>query len=136
MEGLGVVHDLHVEAPREYAGEIRWQGLPSVVPAFADALFETPIGELVGPVETDFGWHVILVEAERPAEMPDDGERQRIAEAYVLSRTRNRFVQERLATLMAQAHVGAYQENIGLLALEPEERVRAQAEQQRGAFER
>jgi hypothetical protein len=31
------------------------------VPEFANALVVAPVGEPFGPVETDFGWHVILV---------------------------------------------------------------------------
>ena len=33
------------------------------VPSFADASMEAPIGELYGPVESDFGWHLLIVDS-------------------------------------------------------------------------
>jgi len=37
-----------------------------MVPAFEEAAFVTPVGEVAGPVRTSFGFHVIKVEAHNP----------------------------------------------------------------------
>ena len=41
------------------------------VPAFAEATVSAPIGEVTGPVETEFGFHVIVVD-ERTVATPDE----------------------------------------------------------------
>jgi len=41
------------------------------VPAFAEATVSAPIGEATGPVETEFGFHIIVVE-ERTVATPED----------------------------------------------------------------
>jgi peptidylprolyl isomerase/peptidyl-prolyl cis-trans isomerase D len=42
-------------------GDLGWFGKGRMVQAFEDAAFSAPIGRLVGPVETQFGYHVIEV---------------------------------------------------------------------------
>ena len=39
------------------------------VPEFADAVKKAPQGEVVGPVKTEFGYHLILVSDSKPAEI-------------------------------------------------------------------
>jgi parvulin-like peptidyl-prolyl isomerase len=43
----------------------------SFVPAFAQATLDAPIGEAYGPVETEFGWHVLLVSERTVLERAD-----------------------------------------------------------------
>jgi peptidyl-prolyl cis-trans isomerase C len=42
-----------------------------MVPEFATAAFEAAAGQLVGPVRTQFGWHVIRVEEKRETKPPE-----------------------------------------------------------------
>jgi parvulin-like peptidyl-prolyl isomerase len=42
-------------------GELRWTTKDGWVKPFADAAFKARIGEIVGPVRTQFGWHIIKV---------------------------------------------------------------------------
>lgn len=60
-------------------GDLGWFTQARMVPEFAAAAFATPAGSLAGPVETQFGWHVILVTGSR-AERPFDEVRELVAE--------------------------------------------------------
>lgn len=51
-------------------GDLGYFTKERMVPAFADAAFSAKNGELVKPVKSDFGWHVILVEDHRPVKAP------------------------------------------------------------------
>lgn len=51
-------------------GDLGCVSSSSYVPPFAAAVDGAEIGVVAGPVQTDFGWHVILVEGEEPVE-PD-----------------------------------------------------------------
>ena len=47
-------------------GDLGWQEHDSLVKPFADAAWSLKPGEISPPVETDFGWHVIKLEAIEP----------------------------------------------------------------------
>lgn len=53
---------------KEEGGDLGCQGEGSFVPEFEEAAFSAEEGEVVGPVETEFGYHVIKVTETRPAE--------------------------------------------------------------------
>jgi len=53
---------------RERGGDLGWFSRGRMVAPFEDAAFGAEIGELVGPVETPFGFHVLQVLAERGEE--------------------------------------------------------------------
>ncbi len=42
-------------------GDLGWFGKGDMVPEFDAAVFGAKKGALLGPVKTQFGWHVILV---------------------------------------------------------------------------
>ena len=48
-------------------GDLGEFGKGQMVPAFEEAAFAAEVGKVVGPVKTDFGYHLILVEAHNEA---------------------------------------------------------------------
>jgi hypothetical protein len=44
-------------------GELGWAPVTNFVPPFAEAVTNAEIGALVGPVQSEFGWHIIQVRA-------------------------------------------------------------------------
>lgn len=51
-------------------GDLGWFGLGAMVKPFEDAVVTAKVGEVTGPVQSDFGWHLILVTETRNAEAP------------------------------------------------------------------
>ena len=51
-------------------GDLGWFGTGAMVKPFEDAVVAAQIGKVVGPVKTDFGWHLILVSETRNAAAP------------------------------------------------------------------
>jgi len=46
-------------------GDLGWFEKGQMVPAFETAAFNAKKGDLVGPVKTQFGWHLILVKDQK-----------------------------------------------------------------------
>jgi len=46
-------------------GDLGWFGRGQMVPPFENAAFNGKKGDLVGPVKTEFGWHLILIKDQR-----------------------------------------------------------------------
>ncbi|MEM1055975.1 MAG: peptidyl-prolyl cis-trans isomerase [Bacteroidota bacterium] len=51
------------ESNASQGGDLGWFGRGRMVRPFEEAAFSAPVGRIVGPVETQFGWHLIRVEA-------------------------------------------------------------------------
>lgn len=51
-------------------GDLGWFGLGVMVKPFEDAVVGAKVGEVVGPIKTDFGWHLILVSETRNKQAP------------------------------------------------------------------
>lgn len=51
-------------------GDLGWFGLGMMVKPFEDAVVAAAPGSVVGPVQTDFGWHIIKVNEVRDAAKP------------------------------------------------------------------
>ena len=51
-------------------GDLGWLGLGMMVKPFEDAVVAAKVGEVSGPIQTDFGFHLILVKETRVAEKP------------------------------------------------------------------
>ncbi len=51
-------------------GDLGWFGLGMMVKPFEDAVVGAKVGEVTGPVQSEFGYHLILVKETRVAEKP------------------------------------------------------------------
>jgi len=51
---------------KDLGGDLGWFGRGSMVPEFEDAVFSAKPGEIVGPIRSQFGFHIIKVEGFRP----------------------------------------------------------------------
>ena len=76
------------ESNRARGGTLGFFGRGRMVPAFEEAAFNATVGELVGPVKTDFGYHLIEVQDRR------DGGLQPFEE--VQAAVRSRLIGERV----------------------------------------
>ena len=82
-------------------GDLGWFGLGMMVKPFEDAVVGMKAGEVVGPVKTDFGWHLVKLIATRDAAKPTlDDVRDELA-VEIETKT----VEEHIATLTAAATV-------------------------------
>lgn len=51
-------------------GDLGWFGLGAMVKPFEDAVVAAKVGEVTGPIQSDFGWHLIKVAETRIASTP------------------------------------------------------------------
>ncbi|PHR59640.1 MAG: peptidylprolyl isomerase [Robiginitomaculum sp.] len=57
-------------ATRLEGGDLGFFNQESMVEPFANAAFLMKVGELSGPIQTRYGWHIIRIEARRKAKIP------------------------------------------------------------------
>jgi peptidyl-prolyl cis-trans isomerase C len=77
-------------------GDLGWFGVGMMVKPFEDAVLAAEVGKVTGPVQTDFGWHLLIVKETRVAAQPTIDElrdelaaevEQKALEAHVASLT-------------------------------------------------
>ncbi len=82
-------------------GELGWFGLGVMVKPFEDAVVAAEVGKVSGPVQTDFGWHLVLVKETRIAALPTlDDLREELA-----AEIENKAIEDHVATLTGAAKV-------------------------------
>lgn len=86
-----LARDYSDDASAAAGGDLGFFPRGRMVLPFEAAAFALPVGEVAGPVATDFGWHLIRVEA-RQAAAP-------LSEAEALVLLRNRFAEARRGPL-------------------------------------
>ena len=72
-------------------GELGWSTPDQFVPQFAEAMLAADIGEVSAPFESEFGWHILLVQDRREQDMSDEARRNMATDLLF----RRRFEEER-----------------------------------------
>ncbi len=94
---LAMEHSTGPSGPN--GGVLGWFGKGTMVPEFQNAVEEMETGEVAGPIETQFGWHVIKLNETRDKEPPSlDQVRAEIV---------GQLNQEAIEALLAQLHADA-----------------------------
>lgn len=52
-------------------GSLGWFGLGAMVPEFEQAVTEMEVGEIAGPLQTQFGWHLVVLNDTRMSTAPE-----------------------------------------------------------------
>lgn len=60
------------ESNSQKGGDLGWFDKDTMVPEFTEVAFSLEVGEISGPVKTDFGFHIIQVIAKRENQIPPD----------------------------------------------------------------
>ncbi|KIC10304.1 peptidylprolyl isomerase [Leisingera sp. ANG-M1] len=82
-------------------GDLGWFTTGRMVPEFEQAVLKLQSGEVSGPVQTQFGWHVILLHERRKTEAPEFDE----VRAQLADELRQKAVEDRVNELTAAAEI-------------------------------
>ena len=82
-------------------GQLGWFGAGAMVPSFEAAVISLEIGEVSDPVQTQFGWHVIVLNETRTPDAPTLDE----VREELLQDVRDTAVEEYVASLTADAQI-------------------------------
>lgn len=98
------------DGTRSQGGDLGFFARETMVPEFAEAAFALSPGEIAGPVQTQFGWHLIAVTDERERPIPSFDEVQdELVEAL-----RREAVEGLLGDLRADAEISVDEDRPGL----------------------
>ncbi|MCI9426731.1 MAG: peptidylprolyl isomerase [Eubacterium sp.] len=87
---------------KEKGGDLGWFGRGQMVPEFEKAAFEGKAGDLTGPVKTQFGFHLILVEEKKEAERRSFSEIKDELKEQLLTQKKQTVYMETLKELEAK----------------------------------
>jgi peptidyl-prolyl cis-trans isomerase C len=86
---------------KERGGDLGWQTKGMLSKEVEDAAFSVQKGQVTGPVKTKWGYHVILIEDQKPAsKMPFDEAKEYIVEQLAMQKQQEFF--EKLAENLRQ----------------------------------
>ncbi len=89
-------------------GDLGWFGLEAMVQPFAEAVASMKDGEIKGPVQTEYGWHVVRLIESRLAAAPTLEE----ATEELAGDLRQKAVEDRVTDTVAKAKVEKHVEGI------------------------
>lgn len=107
---IAKAHSEGPSAPK--GGDLGFFPRKRMVKPFADAAFALEAGQVSGPVRTQFGWHIILVEEKKPAHKKAFGEVKGQIEEQLYSTAMREAMAKLLKELEAKHEVVLKEENI------------------------
>lgn len=115
-----VAKQVSLDGSKDYGGDLGYFTANEMVPAFSKAAFALQPGEISGPVQTQYGWHVIKVE-DRKAGGPQPYDKVKDAIRLVLLR---KEVQDKLQELRKTAKIELLDPDLKKLQAENEKRLK------------
>jgi len=109
------------EGSASRGGSLGSFGRGQMVPAFEKAAFEATVGELVGPVRTDFGYHLIQVQRHMPGGVQPFAEVRPAVRARLVNERVNEIAEEKARDLAQRIAAAELTEVDELRALAEEE---------------
>ncbi len=89
-------------------GDLGWFAEGQMVKAFEQAVMAMTVGDISGPVQSQFGWHVILLEGKRDLPVPSLEEAREEIRQFIMQRT----IETLLLELTMQATVERLDQDI------------------------
>lgn len=89
-----VAKEKSIDGSKEAGGDLGFFTKERMVPKFADAAFALEVGKISEPVQTEFGWHIILVQEKRERPLPSFDEVKDQLETYQIRITQQEIVKE------------------------------------------
>lgn len=94
-ESFESMAQIHSDGPSSTdGGYLGWFGRGKMTPPFEQAAFGAKVGEIIGPIETQFGYHLIKVEATRNNGEPEVEARHILVEVRTSETTRDNLRRE------------------------------------------
>ena len=88
-------------------GSLGWFGLGAMIPEFEQAVQTLEVGEYMGPLETQFGWHLVLLNDMRMSQAPALEEvREALAETLQREAVQAELARAREAATIERAYEG------------------------------
>lgn len=104
-----VARDVSTGPTGPNGGNLGWFGEGQMVPEFENAVIGMEVGTVAGPVQTQFGWHVIALNETRQAELPTlDSVRQEITLQLQEAAIQERLAELEAATAVTRPEEGAF----------------------------
>ena len=129
---LSMDRNMGLRFPRTYSGPLRWSGIDDAVEEFADASWNADIGELVGPIRSEYGAHAILVEREIDSTFVSEEEQQAIITALARFELEAPRVSEAVQDALRVIAINEYPDAIDLLTQSMIDRMRMARESTAG----
>jgi peptidyl-prolyl cis-trans isomerase SurA len=79
------------DASAPQGGELGWLNPGETVPPFEKAMNALKIGEVSQPVQSQFGWHLIIVDARRTQDMSEQYLRNQVRQRLFMKRSEAEF---------------------------------------------
>lgn len=85
-------------------GSLEWVSVGQMVPEFDAMMQRTPAGDYSTPFQTQFGWHILKVEAERDQDMSEQFKRN-VARETLFKRMSSQAIEDWMQELRANSHI-------------------------------